>query len=259
MLRLRSEIRCFASEIALSHPLKDLPPNLLNSVDTLLFFMYSDLTMAEGIYRRKDADYWRKVEETARERLAELRAERDEKEAELEAMGQEIVKLERLVESLYPLAVEVTVSGRPPALKVEGVADLGLADALREILKQGNSYRTARGLRDSLEASDYRLEQHSNPLASIHGLLKRFVERGDVEQLETEGKTRYRWKVVPAPVSLPRRRSSALAQLMGLSLPEEPRSALQQFLTDTAKTAKSENKTARDNFLKTLEETTKGS
>jgi hypothetical protein len=53
---------------------------------------------------------------------------------------------------------------------------------------------TARGIRDSLAVSGYNLEQHSNPLASIHGVLKRLAERGDVEQLEAEGKTRYRWK-----------------------------------------------------------------
>lgn len=149
--------------------------------------------MTEGSYRRKTGRYWIEVREKALVELAELRAERDVKESELELLNQEIVRLEQAVSSLSPLASDGGHVFHVGVI-VEGVADMSLAEACREILKQSTTYRTARGIRDSLRDSGYNLDLHSNPLASIHGVLKRFVEAGEVEHLETEGKSRYRWK-----------------------------------------------------------------
>jgi hypothetical protein len=159
--------------------------------------------MAEGSYRRKTARYWQEVRESALAELAELRAQRDIKESELEALNQEIVRLEQAVSSLNPLTSNEHVTFHV-GVRVEGIASMGLADACREILKQSPTYRTARGIRDSLRDSGYNLEQHSNPLASIHGVLKRFVEAKEVELLETEGKSRYRFVTKsPKPKVIP--------------------------------------------------------
>jgi hypothetical protein len=144
-------------------------------------------------FERKDAAYWRQVHETAAERLAELRAERDARDAELEQLNQEIMRFEQLLASVNPLTSDGIVMCGAGTV-VEGIEELGLANACREILKANEQYRTARGIRDSLAVSGYNLEQHSNPLASIHGVLKRLAESGEVEQREAEGKTRYRWK-----------------------------------------------------------------
>ena len=151
--------------------------------------------MAECSYKRKSGRYWIEVRENALAELAERRAERDLKEAELEVLNQEIVRLEQAVAGLSPLASdgsEIVHVG----VRVEGVADMNLADAIRAILKHSPTYRTARGIRDSLRDSGYNLDHHTNHLASIHGVLKRLVDSGDVEPLESEGKTRYRWKSV---------------------------------------------------------------
>ena len=148
--------------------------------------------MAEDSYQRKSGRYWMEVHERALAELAELRAQRDIKESELELLNQEIVRLEQLVSSLSPLASDADHVIHV-GIRVEGIADMSLADACREILKQSPTYRTARGIRDSLRDSGYNLDQHTNPLASIHGVLKRFVEAKVVELLEAEGKTRYRW------------------------------------------------------------------
>jgi len=162
--------------------------------------------MAEGSYDRKTGRYWREVREKALAELAELRAERDIKESELEMLNLEIVNLEQAVSSLHPLGSDGTQI-MAVGLRIKGIADMGLADACRAILQHAPTYRTAREIRDSLRDSGYRLEQHSNPLASIHGVLKRFVEAKEVELLETEGKSRYRWKgnvitVTPEPAKL---------------------------------------------------------
>jgi len=133
------------------------------------------------------------VREAALSELAERRAERDIKESELEMLNQEILRLEQAVASLSPLASD-GVSVMHVGIVVEGVAEMNLADAIRAILKHNPTYRTARGIRDSLRDSGYNLDQHPNHLAGIHGVLKRLVESGEVEQLESDGKTRYRWK-----------------------------------------------------------------
>jgi hypothetical protein len=148
-----------------------------------------------------------RVRETALAELAELRAERDIKASELEILNQEIVRLEQAVASLSPLASDGE-DVMHVGIVVEGVAKLNLADACRAILKHNPTYRTARGIRDSLRDSGYNLDQHTNHLASIHGILKRLADSGEVEQLESEGRTRYRWKgsaVVTGPLMPPPR------------------------------------------------------
>lgn len=80
---------------------------------------------------------------------------------------------------------------------VQGVDNMELADAIREVLKVSEQYRTPRGIRDSLRASEYDLTQHPNALASIHGVLKRLAESGEVEQLNFKGKTYYRSRDLP--------------------------------------------------------------
>jgi chromosome segregation ATPase len=134
---------------------------------------------------------WKKVLESARHDLDELRANRDELEIELNEVNGQIVQLEQLVASLQPMASEVP---QEAAIIVEGVAELELADAIREVLKQSDQYRTPRGVRDSLRSSSYDLDQHTNALASIHGVLKRLVSSREAEQLESKGKTYYRWR-----------------------------------------------------------------
>jgi len=140
----------------------------------------------------KDKEYWKATADKAHEVLAELRAERDERAAELEGLNNEILQWEQILTSLRPIA-----EGKPTAkvtVMIEEVVGLPLTDACRVILRKVNDYQTAKGIRDTLEGSGYDLTQHNNPLASIHGVLKRLFESGEAEQLEASGKTFYRWK-----------------------------------------------------------------
>jgi hypothetical protein len=147
----------------------------------------------------KDSPYWKSVYDKAFDHLAELRAERDTLDTQLEEINKEIVQLEQVVSALTHLTADD--AAKDESLVVGGIAELGLAEACRKVLQTTNSYRTARGVRDSLEASGYDLKgHHNNPLASIHGVLKRLVDSGEVEQLESGGKTRYRWKHKPITV-----------------------------------------------------------
>ena len=138
------------------------------------------------------SDYWKGVLNTARERLIELRARRDELDAEREEVNLEIVQVEQVVTNLTPLVAEARQDMPRVSMLLGG---LSLADACREVLKSTNKHMTPIEVRDALEASDYDLKQHNNALASIHGVLKRMADSGEVEPVTNDVRgTMYRWK-----------------------------------------------------------------
>ncbi len=180
-----------------------------------------------------DRDYFKTQYKKLFEMLSERRAERDDRQAELEVLNQEIVQLEQLLSGIDQLISDPTKRQRD-SFVINGLDEqgLGLAEACRIVLRTVKDYQTARGIRDCLEESGYDLTQHANPLASIHGVLKRLFESGDAEQLEAGGKTFYRWKSVPIGRRSPtreevaaetgnlqtigRRRGSKLSDLKGM-------------------------------------------
>lgn len=74
------------------------------------------------------------------------------------------------------------------------LAGLPLADACRKIMEATNRFMTPIRVRNGLRLAKYSLKEHKNPLAAIHGVLKRFEESGEAESLKIAGKTGYRLK-----------------------------------------------------------------
>jgi len=70
----------------------------------------------------------------------------------------------------------------------------GFTDSIRRVLKDSTRAVTAIAVRDLLGASGFDLGAYNNPLASIHTILKRLAERGEVEASGGSGDVRYRWK-----------------------------------------------------------------
>jgi hypothetical protein len=138
-------------------------------------------------------EYWKDALKTAQEQLEALRVRLDSLDAEREEIVNEVVQLEQAIKSLSPLA-----SDRPlekiNALLIENAAGLNLADACREVLKKNDRYMTPIEIRNTLDASNFDLTTYSNPLASIHGVLKRMAESGEIEKHEKGGTTLYRLK-----------------------------------------------------------------
>ncbi len=63
-----------------------------------------------------------------------------------------------------------------------------LAEACRAVLKNAGRPLTPLQVREGIIALGYNLAQHkSNPLASIHAVLRRLAESGDVERAVTDG------------------------------------------------------------------------
>ena len=71
----------------------------------------------------------------------------------------------------------------------------GFTDSVRNVLR-ANPERaaTATDVRDLLAEAGFNLSDYSNPLASIHTILKRLAERGEVTTITDNGQTYYRWK-----------------------------------------------------------------
>ena len=70
----------------------------------------------------------------------------------------------------------------------------GFTDAVRSVLRSNPGYSaTATRVRDMLINSGFSLNSYSNPLASIHTILKRLAERGEAAPTVNNGEVYYRW------------------------------------------------------------------
>jgi hypothetical protein len=70
----------------------------------------------------------------------------------------------------------------------------GFTDSVRNVLRNIPSEAvTARKVRDLLRGAGFDLSSYTNPLASIHTILKRLTEREEVVAGESNGEVHYRW------------------------------------------------------------------
>lgn len=69
----------------------------------------------------------------------------------------------------------------------------GFTDSVRNVLRNVPQALTAKQVRDLLRGAGFDLSSYTNPLASIHTILKRLAERGEVEVSESNGEVHYRW------------------------------------------------------------------
>jgi hypothetical protein len=85
------------------------------------------------------------------------------------------------------------------AAQLQRVAEMvagppGFTDSVRHVLHNIPSQAlTAKKVRDLLRGAGFDLSSYTNPLASIHTILKRLAERGEVVVGESNGEVHYRW------------------------------------------------------------------
>ena len=129
-----------------------------------------------------------------------------------------MLKAQAAIKALYALATD------------EPLEFIGnLADACRAVLREGKPL-TPLEVRKGIVALGYNLTKHKNPQASIHSVLKRLVESGDLKHVTasvtdddgtTIDKAAYKW--VQRDVPKRRRAASAVAPPVfygGIDLPE---------------------------------------
>jgi 16S rRNA G966 N2-methylase RsmD len=124
-----------------------------------------------------------------RSKLLDRRKELDAERADIELR---MTQLEQTINGLVILSGEQPDT--TPKIIAEQLKGLGLADACRVILNSSDRFMTPVRVRNMLEHVKYDFGTQSNPLASIHAILKRFVESGEAEALDVGGKTGYRLK-----------------------------------------------------------------
>lgn len=179
--------------MARSHPLKDLSVEADKIVDKDLTRMVFSSIMENGMSN----EYWIGVEKEARERLEALKIMLDSLDAQRVERANQILQLEQLLRSIAPFTVENPLDAEARLLNnfglVSSLEGLDLTEACRKVLKENDRYMSPREVRDMLEANGYDLTQHPNHLASIHGVLKRLVESGNVLPMADSKGVVYKW------------------------------------------------------------------
>ena len=121
-----------------------------------------------------------------------------EKEARLielldqqEHLETEIAEVKQEIGALAILAGETQRGQHAFLMRVS--SELGLADAIREVLRSTRESLTPQDVRDRLERMGYNMNDHSNILASIHTTLRRMSENNEVKEEPRKGKKAYRF------------------------------------------------------------------
>lgn len=143
-------------------------------------------------------EFWKKALQKAREERQQLVEQRlmfdamlSNLELEREANEVRIRQLEKAMGELANLTGDCIFSALLP---IEGLTSLPIAEACRRVLKSADRHWTAVAVRDALLEQKYDLAAHQNPLATIHSILKRFVESGEVITSGNGRQKTYRWK-----------------------------------------------------------------
>jgi len=114
----------------------------------------------------------------AKAELARVENEKLELQSRIEECEKKSVALIETMRALAPLAGE-----KPPeALAVDSDSPpAGMTDCIRAILTKAEEPLTASEIRESLESIGFDMKSYSNPLATVHTILRRLGEAGEVE------------------------------------------------------------------------------
>lgn len=158
--------------------------------------------MSRKFRDEKDLEVWQAAFRAAEEQYEACRIRLDALDDERAELIEEMSRVRRAMDSIAPFLrnhpfdeVSRFLVDYTPS------TDVRLTDACRALLEASKRFMTPIEVRDALEASKYDLSQHSNPLASIHGVLKRFVASGEAAVFDNGNKTSY--KLVPRKSAMP--------------------------------------------------------
>jgi hypothetical protein len=139
---------------------------------------------------------WEGALKMALEELTDLMAEREDIDTKREQLDSRIF---RVREGLVGLALlsgtdSSELAKKHPHLFPDLISpDVGLTDAVRQALESKRIYMSPVEVRNRLVDMKYDMKRYTNVLASIHTILKRLVDSGEVDAGNREGKVVYRW------------------------------------------------------------------
>jgi len=110
-------------------------------------------------------------------------------------IDEQIAKARELVKAVVNMLPDAERNAYLNKLGDAAIRQMGLTEAIREILQKNAQYLEPTAIRNILTAEGFDFSQYtSNPLSSIYSILKRF-KKGEVETISlTDGSTGYRWK-----------------------------------------------------------------
>ncbi|HEV2521857.1 MAG TPA: hypothetical protein VGT24_05695 [Candidatus Acidoferrales bacterium] len=142
---------------------------------------------------------YQKAYESAKQELADLIAKQQEAE-------RRIVLVRQSLQTLAGLCQSEGVDFKPSAEASYLLENSTLADEIRTILKAASpQFMRPRHIKFALERLGHDLAQYQNPQATIHMVLKRMAESGEVQEetIPRDGKKTYRFTGPHAAASIP--------------------------------------------------------
>jgi hypothetical protein len=143
-------------------------------------------------------DFYMQTLDKAMLELTEVMGQREELDSQRDELDTRIAKLRDGIFGLTPLCGKTKdeITALRPDLFPDLIRlDVGFTEAVRKIL-EGNAteYLTPVQVRNELRRKGFDLSKYTNPLASIHTILKRLQDGGKVAVITREGKTLYKWR-----------------------------------------------------------------
>jgi len=127
---------------------------------------------------------YRALYETTKAELEKLEVEKNELQLAIAERDKQIGALIQTMNAIAPLIGE-TLSETSAG---------GMTDSIRKLMAEAGHPLTAAEIRDRLEAIGFDMKSYSNPLATIHTVLRRLADSGEVEtdyELASKGPKRF--------------------------------------------------------------------
>lgn len=119
-----------------------------------------------------------------------------------EVLDLEIAKKDQFIRATTNMLPEKDRKNYEMFLLPRFVHEMGLTSSIRKVLQDKREWLTATAVRDALTQAGFDFSKYkTNPLASVHAILRRLKER-DVESTYIDGVMAWKWKVSSAAKSI---------------------------------------------------------
>jgi len=126
--------------------------------------------------------------------LSQALVKRERLQEQLTAQDGRVDDLQSAADSIGRLCGVDPREKYPELFPASAEPELGFTDAVRRVFKtlpDDRVFLDPMGVRDGLKVDKFPLAKYKNPLASIHTILKRLHEQGELKRFEFEDMVRY--------------------------------------------------------------------
>ena len=121
----------------------------------------------------------------ARTEFDNLQTQRAQLKNNLDECDKQIAALVQTINAIAPLVGEEPVAA--PATEEPDAPPAGITDSIRTILAEAREPLSASEIRERLETMGFDMKSYSNPLATVHTVLRRLTESGEADAKEQDG------------------------------------------------------------------------